>query len=101
MLLRAIGVRRDDILADYLRTEPNLPRLWAALRAAGVPEPHNRALLGVQAGAPWRAVLDEIETADGGVGRLGDRVRHRSGPSRAAAPATCSARLARRLTQLG
>ena len=43
--------RRDDILADYLRTEPNMPRLWAVLRAAGVPEPHNRALLGVQRAA--------------------------------------------------
>jgi protein-tyrosine phosphatase len=65
VLLRAIGVRRDDVLADYLRTEPNLPRLWTSLRAAGVPEPHNRALLGVQADA-LQAVLDDIEATPGG-----------------------------------
>jgi protein-tyrosine phosphatase len=67
VLLRAIGVRRADVLADYLRTEPNLPRLWAALRAAGVPEPHNRALLGVQAGA-LEAVLEDVEGTPGGAG---------------------------------
>jgi protein-tyrosine phosphatase len=57
--------RRDDILADYLRTEPNMPRLWAVLRAAGVPEPHHRALLGVQRPA-LDAVLDEIDSVPGG-----------------------------------
>jgi protein-tyrosine phosphatase len=65
VLLRAIGVRRADILTDYLRTEANLPRLWTALRVAGVPEPHNRALLGVQATA-LEAVLDDVESAPGG-----------------------------------
>ena len=69
VLLRAIGVRRTDVLADYLRTEPNLPRLWAALRAAGVPEPEHRALLGVHRGA-LEAVLDEIEAADRRRGRV-------------------------------
>ncbi len=64
-LLRAIGVRRADIVTDYLRTEPNLPRLWSTLRAAGLPEPPNPALLGVQATA-LEAVLDEIESAPGG-----------------------------------
>jgi protein-tyrosine phosphatase len=66
VLLRAVGVRRADVLADYLRTGENLEPLWAALTAAGVPEPHNRALLGVQASA-LEAVLDEVEAHEGGV----------------------------------
>jgi protein-tyrosine phosphatase len=66
VLLRAIGVRRADVVADYMRTEANLPRLWAALHGAGVPSPRNRALLGVQADA-LEAVLDEVEGAPGGV----------------------------------
>ena len=65
VLLRAVGVRRADVVADYLRTEANLPRLWTLLRAAGIPEPHNRALLGVQASA-LESVLDEVESAEGG-----------------------------------
>jgi protein-tyrosine phosphatase len=65
VLLRGVGVRRADVLADYLLTEPNLPRLWATLRAAGVPEPRNRALLGVQ-GPALDAVLDELDGAAGG-----------------------------------
>ncbi len=66
VLLRAVGVRRADVVTDYLRTEANLPLLWAALHAAGVSPPRNRALLGVQAGA-LEAVLDEVEGAPGGV----------------------------------
>ena len=66
VLLRAVGVTRADVRADYLRTEANLPRLWAALHAAGVPTPRNRALLGVQATA-LDAVLDELEAQPGGV----------------------------------
>ena len=62
VLLRAVGVRRSDIVTDYLRTEANLPRLWAALHAAGVPSPRNRALLGVQAEA-LEAVLDAVDSA--------------------------------------
>jgi protein-tyrosine phosphatase len=65
VLLRAAGVRRADILADYLRTGDDLPRLWAALNAAGVPSPRHRMLLGVQADA-LDAVLDEIDAAEGG-----------------------------------
>jgi protein-tyrosine phosphatase len=65
VLLRAAGVRRADVVADYLRTEANLPRLWAGLRAAGVREPRNRALLGVQRAA-LESVLDEVEAAPGG-----------------------------------
>lgn len=65
VLLRAIGVRRADVVADYRRTEANLPRLWAALHAAGVPSPRNRALLGIHVDA-LEAVLDEVEAAPGG-----------------------------------
>lgn len=66
VLLRAVGVTRADVLADYLRTEANLPRLWAELHAAGVPSPHNPALYGVQAGA-LEAVLDEWDGHPDGV----------------------------------
>jgi protein-tyrosine phosphatase len=65
VLLRAVRVRQSDIVADYLRTEANLPQLWARLHAAGMPFPRNRALLGVQAAA-LEAVLDEVEAAPGG-----------------------------------
>ncbi|GAA3236449.1 tyrosine-protein phosphatase [Pseudonocardia petroleophila] len=65
VLLSAVGVRRADVLADYLRTEANLPQLWATLRAAGIHEPRNRALMGVQAAA-LEAVLDEVEAHEGG-----------------------------------
>ncbi len=65
VLLRAAGVCRADVVADYLRTEPNLPGLWASLRTAGVREPRNRALLGVQRAA-LESVLDEVESAPGG-----------------------------------
>jgi protein-tyrosine phosphatase len=65
VLLRAIGVRRTDVVADYVRTEANLTRLWTLLRGAGIPEPRNRALMGVQAAA-LEAVLDDVESVDGG-----------------------------------
>jgi rhodanese-related sulfurtransferase len=65
VLLRAVGVHRADIVADYLQTEANLPRLWAALHRAGVAAPRNRALLGVQREA-LEVVLDEVEDAPGG-----------------------------------
>jgi len=65
VLLRAVGVRRDDILTDYMRTRANLPQLWAALHSVGVPAPRNTALLGVQADA-LEAVLDDIDAAPGG-----------------------------------
>lgn len=66
VLLSAVGVRRADIVADYLRTEPNLPALWSVLHRAGVPAPRNQALLGVQREA-LEAVLDDIGAAPGGV----------------------------------
>ena len=65
VLLRAVGVRRAEVMADYLRTERNLPRLWAALHAAGIPSPRDRALRTVQASA-LDAVLDELDDAAGG-----------------------------------
>lgn len=65
VLLRAVGVCRADVVADYLRTEANLPRLWSALRGAGIREPRNRALMGVQVTA-LESVLDEVEAAEGG-----------------------------------
>jgi len=66
VLLRAVGVTRADVLADYLRTGDALPRLWAALQSVGVPYPRNPALLGVQAAA-ISAVLDELDGHPGGV----------------------------------
>jgi protein-tyrosine phosphatase len=66
VLLRAAGVRRDDVVADYLRTSANLPRLWSALRAAGVHLPRRGALLEVHADA-LHGVLDEIEATPSGV----------------------------------
>ncbi|MDN5931420.1 MAG: tyrosine-protein phosphatase [Pseudonocardia sp.] len=65
VLLRAVGVRRADVVADYLRTEANLPRLWTLLRSAGIREPRNRALMGVHAAA-LDAVLDDVDAAEGG-----------------------------------
>lgn len=66
LLLRAVGVRREDVLADYLRTGDDLPRLWTALNAAGVGTPHNPAMAGVDRAA-LVAVLDEVEAAPGGI----------------------------------
>jgi rhodanese-related sulfurtransferase len=78
VLLRAVGVRREDVLADYLHTGANLPRLWAALTAAGVPTPRNTALLGVQAEA-LEGVLDEVDATDGGA--TGWLVEHGADPA--------------------
>jgi protein-tyrosine phosphatase len=65
VLLRAVGVRRADVVTDYLRTEANLPRLWAALQGAGIRAPRNRALMGVQLDA-LESVLDELDAVPGG-----------------------------------
>lgn len=78
VLLRAVGVRREDVMADYQRTEANLPRLWAALTAAGVRAPRNAALLGVQAEA-LEGVLDEIDGTEGGA--AGWLVEHGARPA--------------------
>ncbi|MFC4949672.1 tyrosine-protein phosphatase [Pseudonocardia sp. GCM10023141] len=66
LLLRAAGVRHDDVLADYLRTGDDLPRLWNTLRTAGVGPPHNPGMAGVQREA-IEAVLAEVEGAPGGL----------------------------------
>ncbi|MGI5130887.1 tyrosine-protein phosphatase [Pseudonocardia sp. CA-107938] len=66
VLLRAVGVTRRDVVADYLRTADVLPQLWAALGTVGVPHPRNPALLGVQADA-IEAVLDELDGHPDGV----------------------------------
>jgi len=68
----------DDVLADYLRTEANLPRLWAALTAAGVRSPRNTALRGVQAEA-LEVVLDEVDATGGGA--AGWLVEHGADPA--------------------
>ena len=65
ILLRAAGVTRADVLADYRRTEANLPRLWERLLAAGVPSPRNPALLGVHPAA-LELLLDELDAHPGG-----------------------------------
>jgi hypothetical protein len=67
VLLRAAGVRRDEVMADYLRTNDNLDRLWARLAAAGAHLPSNSdALFGVDARV-LAAALDELERHEGGI----------------------------------
>lgn len=71
-VLSVLGVPREQIVADYLRTNDNLDALWARLRAAGTPEPDHDSLLGVEAAA-LEVVLDELADRPGGVhGRLLD-----------------------------
>lgn len=71
-VLSVLGVPREQIVADYLRTNDNLDALWARLRAAGTPEPHHDSLLGVEAAA-LEVALDELADRPGGVhGRLLD-----------------------------
>lgn len=65
LLLRAVGVQREEVLADYLRTGDDLDRLWAALNAAGVGSPLNPAMAGVDREA-LAVVLDEVEAGSGG-----------------------------------
>lgn len=66
VLLSAVGVGRDAVLRDYLRTNDNVEALWERLREAGQPEPDDPSLLGVAAPA-LEAVLDEIGSHPGGV----------------------------------
>lgn len=66
ILLRAIGVRRADVLADYRRTRDNLPLLWPRLERAGLYLPDDPVLLSVAPHA-LTSVLDHVEQHPGGV----------------------------------
>jgi hypothetical protein len=59
LLLAAVGVSREDIIADYERTHDNMPAVLAALRERGQKLPDNEALLEVSPAA-LSAVLDAI-----------------------------------------
>lgn len=67
VLLRAAGVTRAEVVADYLRTEPELPAIFArAPELSAIADPTRvQQLLGVPAEA-IRAVLDELDAAPGG-----------------------------------
>jgi len=67
VLLRAAGVTRAEVVADYLRTEPELPAIFArAPELSAIADPTRvQQLLGVPAEA-IRAVLDELDAASGG-----------------------------------
>jgi hypothetical protein len=72
LLLRAVGVSREAILADYTRTEPNVARVLDRLRALGYgrSSTHRKLpsqLLLTPPGAMAR-VLDTVEAAHGGAG---------------------------------
>jgi hypothetical protein len=69
LLLRAVGVSRDAILADYTLTEPNVPRVLDRLRALGYDRPARRALpkqLLLTPPSAMARVLDTLEAAEGG-----------------------------------
>lgn len=71
VLLRAAGVSRDAVLADYLRTEPNVTALLRRLELdLSVLDEEDRLraqhLAGTSAPA-MRTVLDELDEAPGGV----------------------------------
>jgi protein-tyrosine phosphatase len=66
IVLRAVGVRREDVDADYLATRDNLDELWARLEAAGTRLPHDRpSLMDVRAEA-LAAALHIVEAEPGG-----------------------------------
>lgn len=67
VLLRAVGVRREEVVADYLRTNDNLDRIWARLIASGAHLPaNNDGLVGVDA-AVLGSALEEFEEHEGGI----------------------------------
>ncbi|MCE0766300.1 tyrosine-protein phosphatase [Pseudonocardia kujensis] len=67
VVLGVVGVPREHVLADYLRTNENLERLWARLEAGGVPLPGDvQGLFGVDRAA-LEAVLDAMEARPGGL----------------------------------
>jgi protein-tyrosine phosphatase len=69
LLLRAVGVGRDEILADYATTEPNVPRVLDRLQALGYDIPIHRALppqLLLTPPDAMVALLDTLDAWDGG-----------------------------------
>ncbi|WP_345383257.1 tyrosine-protein phosphatase [Pseudonocardia yuanmonensis] len=67
VVLGVVGVPREHVVADYLRTNQNLERLWARLEATGVPMPDDvEGLLGVDRAA-LEAVLDEMDAHPDGI----------------------------------
>lgn len=60
ILLRAVGVRRGDVLADYVRTRERLPLLWPRLTRTGTRLPDNPVLLDVDPRA-LTGVLDHVD----------------------------------------
>lgn len=65
ILLRAVGVTREDVLADYARSNLRLVRLWARLAHHGVPVPADDRLLGVDSGS-LTPLLDDLDRHPGG-----------------------------------
>jgi protein-tyrosine phosphatase len=66
VLLRAVGVRRKDVVADYLATNDNLPALMARLEENGLPvPPEGYVMLTVHRQAIDR-VLDVLDAFPGG-----------------------------------
>lgn len=65
LLLRCAGVDRAAVMADYTRTNDNLPELLARLRHDGLRLPDNPALLAVAPEA-LDGVLEEVEGDSGG-----------------------------------
>jgi hypothetical protein len=78
-VLTLVGVPREQVLADYLRTNENLEHLLARLEAAGRHLPAvSKRLLGVDAAA-LTAVLDEMESHPDGI--RGHLVSHGADPA--------------------
>jgi protein-tyrosine phosphatase len=67
VLLRAVGVSRAEVIADYRRTEPALPAIAerTAELIATIDPAHRQRLMGVPAAA-IAAVLDVLDGASGG-----------------------------------
>ena len=69
LLLSAAGVHREEILADYATTEPNVPRVLDRLQALGYDIPVHRALpprLLLTPAPAMAGVLDTLDGWDGG-----------------------------------
>jgi protein-tyrosine phosphatase len=90
VLLRAAGVRRDDVMADYLRTNDNLERLWARLTAAGAHLPSNSdALFGVDARVLAAPSTSSSATRAGSAATCWRTAPHRPTSTRSP-PASCA-----------